>query len=258
MVEGIPVLSVASMNGVSAEELRLAIQETVQKQQAVVNGLLNNISELLLGYNALAPVNNLPSEILTTVFSYASDSASSVCIICISHVCRVWRAIALQTPALWTRICLNDPVAIEAFLERSKSLPVTVSFKTSHTPVKTSLQLVMSSAHRLRGLNVEILPNTTGMENVINRIHFAAPILISKLYKVLPGKVAPGKDSIPEQAGEALAFPCLELPRIAWQGKYLPCVRHAGQSIARIGQAGCNLAIIFIVMEGTAILTLLR
>ena len=33
---------------------------------------------------------------------------------------------------------------------------------------------------------------------------------ISKLYKALPGKVAPGKDSIPGQAGEALAFPCLE------------------------------------------------
>ncbi|KAH9890626.1 hypothetical protein C8Q73DRAFT_705056 [Cubamyces lactineus] len=57
---------------------------------------------------------------------------------------------------------------------------------------------------------------------------------ISKSYKVLPRKVAPGKDGIPGQAGEALAFPCLELPRFAWPGDHLLRVRHTGRSIARI------------------------
>ena len=52
MAEGIPVLSVASINGVSAEELRLAIQETVQKQQAVVNAQAKAWGQTCLGaYN---------------------------------------------------------------------------------------------------------------------------------------------------------------------------------------------------------------
>lgn len=49
----------------------------------------------------------------------------------VSHVCRLWRDIALNTPALWTRIDFDDEITpyemSQVYLERSKNAPLDIS-----------------------------------------------------------------------------------------------------------------------------------
>ncbi|KAH9890694.1 hypothetical protein C8Q73DRAFT_705262 [Cubamyces lactineus] len=159
------------------EGVQYAIQEAIEARQAKVASLLDSISELRTLYNRTVPISKLPLELLTMVFLYAtSDGEGNADIISISLVCRHWRDSSLQTPVLWTRILLDHPAGIRAFLERSRPLPAHLAFKTSHEPAIATLRLIVAEAHRLRTLKIKILSGT-GVDNIINRIKFAAPML---------------------------------------------------------------------------------
>ncbi|KAI0328100.1 hypothetical protein GY45DRAFT_1326757 [Cubamyces sp. BRFM 1775] len=123
------------------------------------------------------PVRQLPPEVLRMIFSYAtSDATGNADIISISHVCSYWRACSLQAPALWAHILLNHPAGIKVFLERSRPMPLRVAYKASQKPVIATLRLIAAEAHRLRSLNIYV-PEETGLDSILNRIRFAAPML---------------------------------------------------------------------------------
>ena len=103
-------------------------------------------------------INQLPQEILSIIFKYnidldngypqleglveqdqgSDDDEASVVAseilafqILISHVCRLWRNIVLDTPSLWTNISVTNMAClpyerVAAYLERSKSLPLDI------------------------------------------------------------------------------------------------------------------------------------
>ena len=87
-------------------------------------------------------INQLPHEILSIIFKYSFEQkercynhetlflVSEILAfeLQISHVCRLWRNIALDTPSLWTNISVITTESLPyervvAHLERSKSLP---------------------------------------------------------------------------------------------------------------------------------------
>ena len=85
--------------------------------------------------NALAPISQLPSEVLLLVFidvvrmafeeeaAYASKRFKR-CIapVCLSHVCSSWRGVVMKAPALWTYLVMGsncDPKLIEHVLKAS-------------------------------------------------------------------------------------------------------------------------------------------
>ncbi|KAA1477618.1 hypothetical protein DENSPDRAFT_616406 [Dentipellis sp. KUC8613] len=107
------------------------------------------ISSIRARYNALSPVNHLPPETLAHVFHFLRDSdthdllsdefgliglaspslSQSIGWIQVTHVCRQWRAAALEHPALWSNITpgLGSRWRKE-FLCRSKMAPIAIRY----------------------------------------------------------------------------------------------------------------------------------
>ncbi|KAG7090144.1 hypothetical protein E1B28_011752 [Marasmius oreades] len=90
------------------------------------------------GYLTRPAINTIPVEILSQIFWYFQPEAH-VCLLpdipplaLFIGVCRHWRAVALNTPSLWSTIVLNNPkrihlTMVHQWLERSTSCPLTLS-----------------------------------------------------------------------------------------------------------------------------------
>ncbi|KAG8788595.1 hypothetical protein FRC12_014400 [Ceratobasidium sp. 428] len=93
--------------------------------------------------NGLIPINSLPIEILATIFvSVVQQGADAICNL--NLVCKLWRRIALQTPACWSWIAL--PVGLkshgaydytEVWAKRAQNQPLRLSiWEYQKLPVK--------------------------------------------------------------------------------------------------------------------------
>ncbi|VDB93469.1 unnamed protein product [Peniophora sp. CBMAI 1063] len=77
--------------------------------------------------------------------------------ISITHVCRRWHAVALESPTLWTQLVPSTKQPWDIFLERSKNAPLSVecSFKHLSTETKSArIASVLTHQHRLRELRI--------------------------------------------------------------------------------------------------------
>ncbi|KAA1478187.1 hypothetical protein DENSPDRAFT_661345 [Dentipellis sp. KUC8613] len=161
MLVGNPALS-ATEYWVSAERSRFASQHgfagAIMKTQDIPGacrvlelemgavGLV--MSSLRTRYNSLMSVNRLPSEILALVFHFVrshcspwniahhrrlrddfriENLSSATAWVQVTHVCRQWRATALDDPGLWSEIILGSKWAGE-FLRRSRSAPILLDY----------------------------------------------------------------------------------------------------------------------------------
>lgn len=88
-------------------------------------------------FNSRATINKLSTELLCQIFHEAtpghclpssSHPKTSIArfrqILCITHICRTWRSIALDIPSLWTEIYDKYIDVYHTVLKRSKNAPV--------------------------------------------------------------------------------------------------------------------------------------
>ena len=117
----------------SCDHLRQAIDDEI-------NSLEESKRSLKSRQNELAPISRLPPETLAAIFSFFSLSTwrgetgkyewlietGSIAWICVAHVCRLWREIALSYPRFWSHINLTKltPVGMAEILPRAKTLPL--------------------------------------------------------------------------------------------------------------------------------------
>lgn len=87
--------------------------------------------------NALAPISFLPPEVLAQVFHFLwledpprFEEHYSGCIRA-THVCRLWRRVALGDSLLWTRIAdtLNNTGWVSEMLTRARNAPLNIDIK---------------------------------------------------------------------------------------------------------------------------------
>ncbi len=161
----------------TTEDLVLSVRSQVEARRAQIYDAMHHIARLHTTHNSITLVNRLPPELLATIFSYVcSTSDKNADLICISHVCTHWRTIALDAGGLWTHIALTHPLGITTFLERSKSLPLSISLTASHSPFKPVLNLVSSEITRVRSLKI-CIPHTVDPGFITRRLKLAAPAL---------------------------------------------------------------------------------
>ena len=96
---------------------------------------------ILIRRNDRVPVNRLPVEVLMLICKLTlpppdpqftkPDDERLLCTTKLTHVCRRWRSVLISSPALWTtfRVVKTAPKFVAECLQRSKPLPVHVSFK---------------------------------------------------------------------------------------------------------------------------------
>lgn len=130
---------------------------------------LRALARLREQMNALLPASRLPPELLIQIFSchvamHAAGGHSHYGWIQITHVCSLWRTIAITSPVLWNNICVTASTDwMLELLRRSGrvALSVTANFSLDPTPTLdrhsawlASLRLVLREFPRIKELRI--------------------------------------------------------------------------------------------------------
>ncbi|RPD56230.1 hypothetical protein L226DRAFT_538386 [Lentinus tigrinus ALCF2SS1-7] len=142
-----------------------------------------------LAKSRVCAFNDFPQELLLLVFGEATvetPQRAAWCIdrfeeeeairtlVTITHVCKHWRNIALDTASLWTRISGNHRGRKAAFLERSRSLPLSFFVREPATRADGVVSVLKAYASRLQRLDLAIYSTSISMPQVLNVL---APML---------------------------------------------------------------------------------
>jgi len=105
--------------------------------------------------NTGATTSSLPAEILSKVFLECAACSHPSSWIKVSHVCRLWRDVALNCPELWSNISLAvHPEFTNLMLVRAKQVPLSLkfaSYKIGHFEI---MRKVLSRPNRLRLVDI--------------------------------------------------------------------------------------------------------
>ncbi|KAK0188990.1 hypothetical protein F5146DRAFT_690294 [Armillaria mellea] len=136
--------------------------------------------------NTLAPISQLPPEMLSRIFLFVSYPRERPLLwINVSHVSQHWRAVALGFPALWSSPPFMSPTWAHEMLKRSKMAPLTiVADLTYMTPKMLAVfDDAMSKADRSAELS---LTGSKTMEKYLisatKRAPFLNKLCISQIY----------------------------------------------------------------------------
>jgi hypothetical protein len=150
----------------------------------------------LLGFlrNRLAPINQIPPEILGLIPDFLNIWERERDIIALTHVCRAWREIFTSRPSLWNNLDLyrEDTEKTEVYLKRSKSSPIDVSLcyrGRGPFPRDSLFQIIPHALGRLRSLHFNA-GAIERLDDITARLSHPAPLLealsMETAWSVLP------------------------------------------------------------------------
>lgn len=176
-----------SGNGEHIEEFdessRWEVEEEIQRHSRAIRMLQARL-------NASAPISKLPPELLSEIFIHVASDRAQVheraplyhpywTWISVLQVCTHWRAVAIASPRLWSRIVVTmHPEWMKEVLQRSRSAPLFVSAHTDSRPggrKSQSLKVVMESLARIRDLRLTGAPDI--LERALSVWRGPAPLL---------------------------------------------------------------------------------
>jgi hypothetical protein len=111
---------------------------------------------LLSQRNLMVAVNRLPTELLSLVFTMTQERwrESDPLRLAVTHVCKQWRAFALNCSALWNYIEIGSSLGfglVNEMLRRARDLPLLVNIETEPN---STLEAALTLAPRARQLRV--------------------------------------------------------------------------------------------------------
>ncbi|TCD71667.1 hypothetical protein EIP91_005433 [Steccherinum ochraceum] len=128
---------------------------------------LRAVASLRRRLNTVAPISCLPPEILSQIFSIhlknmdghfsamVYPEAAQYRWLAVTHVCHLWRQVALSTPLLWSNILVvpSNPMLMEQFLDRSKKAPLNVKVDVISDKWYPTLQRIAREGGRIEHLS---------------------------------------------------------------------------------------------------------
>ncbi|RXW16438.1 hypothetical protein EST38_g9424 [Candolleomyces aberdarensis] len=159
-----------------------AVREQVDRRIAELE---SEIRALKTHRNTVAATSQLPPEILSNIFNVLGrvmgDGYSKPSWTRVNQVCRHWRAVALDCPALWSDLMFvgGNPAFTEVMLQRSKNAPLSVKFDAYSPPFNDILCKIVSQTSRLRDVELRQGSNTTPLDlpKILSSFESTAPIL---------------------------------------------------------------------------------
>jgi hypothetical protein len=128
--------------------------------------------------NAVAPVNQVPLEILALIPDFWDNECDDRDrdVIALTHVCQAWREVFISRPSLWTYLDCEDRNQTRVYLERAKSLPINLSlWINSLPPCHPFFEVIPYAVGRLKSLSIE--GELRCLEDFTNHLSHPTPLL---------------------------------------------------------------------------------
>ncbi|KAF5319955.1 hypothetical protein D9611_010986 [Ephemerocybe angulata] len=133
--------------------------------------------------NCLSPIGRLPLEVLTKIFALLTSNAIDGWmmtrkhpIIPLTHVCRDWRASALQCPPLWSDLTYLTPRVMELAFNRSGNDPLEITFIAGKHRFTDVHRKALSQTGRLLSVGIEA-KSKHALREYVSCFSRSAPIL---------------------------------------------------------------------------------
>ncbi|KAA1475936.1 hypothetical protein DENSPDRAFT_806456, partial [Dentipellis sp. KUC8613] len=184
------------------------VQSALALEIDVVAALL---CSLRTRYNAAAPVNRLPPEVLTNIFGILKKvdippttkpdgPGYHIGWLRLTHVCSQWRSVALHSPCLWTDVIFSlGSNWAEESLQRSRTAPIVFEFVPSkpweprRNLAKINLgALIAQHLHRMRVLNLKTDADSKSIIPICASLRGEAPVLEEIKFSNLPSSLLIG------------------------------------------------------------------
>ncbi|PCH34821.1 hypothetical protein WOLCODRAFT_125067 [Wolfiporia cocos MD-104 SS10] len=112
-------------------------------------------------WNADLPIHRIPSEVLIQIFLLVRSSSRDTRWIWVSHVCGIWRGIAIMTPLLWSSVSTDAGLPfLRLCLQRAKHVPTDVTSCQHVEDIGSLKSLLMPRAQNIRTLTFRDLSNS--------------------------------------------------------------------------------------------------
>ena len=142
------------------------------------------IVKLRSSMNTLSPVNKLPPETLSQIFSYVSAPNSVAAVsgfdiprsfrewAAVTRVCRYWREAAVASPNLWSKIGTPQRDLTELFLSRSAAHPLEVYAFPPPRPHRGPpfLEAFLPHLNRLKTLSFQMSQRVYGTDYILAEV----------------------------------------------------------------------------------------
>ncbi|TFK63589.1 hypothetical protein BDN72DRAFT_963806 [Pluteus cervinus] len=173
-------------DGLPPDEVRRKLDEEISQLQT-------RIIMLKTFRNSFASISRLPTELLSRVFTHVQGWYTRTKgrnhgdrIFIITWVCRQWRHTALASPQLWAIIAditQESPMninQIEAFIQRSQNLPLSIILSS---PSEKVLTTSLSQMSRIQGLGLTNAVMDDSDLKVLKTLSQPAPQLVALTFK---------------------------------------------------------------------------
>lgn len=120
--------------------------------------ILKRLSCLHSEMNACVPACQLPPEVLAEIFLCIRQFKSPIAVIRISHVCHLWRTVALECRSLWSFISPCSIFLVSMFVERAGNTPLSLHIHPSsgEEGFEDLLEMIERYTDRFAGVDVEL------------------------------------------------------------------------------------------------------
>ena len=124
--------------------------------------------------NSFAPVNRIPSDVLSLLPDYCDEYDVDESLINSTHVCCSWREILISRSSLWTNLDFKNVNKTQTYIQRSRSSPLNITLRyIKGTTFDHAFSLVIPHISRLQSLAIYgIVP-----PKVLRHFRCPAPLL---------------------------------------------------------------------------------
>ncbi|KIK61738.1 hypothetical protein GYMLUDRAFT_243417 [Collybiopsis luxurians FD-317 M1] len=137
--------------------------------------------------NLMAPISKLPAEILCTIFMFCNtpepvNTYAAVDLrwrwITVTHISRLWRSIAMNCPALWSRPEFTKTEWAYEMIKRSKMAPLTIEVTSNYWLTPRVVDAVSEGLKHLDRINeIRLTASRDNMDKLLSGISQPAPFL---------------------------------------------------------------------------------